>query len=58
MYFLFFRKRSLLVTHLFNFVGALLFGLCDVMVSMEMLILARLVVGFGCGKLMYYMSAS
>jgi len=43
------RKKALLVCHVFNFVSAILFGLCKLANSFEMLIIARLIVGFGCG---------
>jgi len=43
------RKSSLLLLHVLGFMSALLFGLCQYVNSMEMLILARLLVGYSCG---------
>lgn len=43
------RKKGILFCHMFGFVAAALYGSCKVAGSFEMLILARLIVGFGCG---------
>jgi sugar porter (SP) family MFS transporter len=43
------RKKALLICHVFGFVSAALFGFCKMGKSFEMLILGRLIVGFGCG---------
>ncbi|KAK2191457.1 hypothetical protein NP493_53g18000 [Ridgeia piscesae] len=43
------RKKSILFCHIFGVIAAGLFILCKTMTSFEMLILARLIVGFGCG---------
>lgn len=45
------RKKGLLICHVFSYVAAILFGFCNMAKSFEMLILARLFTGFGCGKL-------
>ncbi|KAI0220130.1 Solute carrier family 2, facilitated glucose transporter member 3 [Lamellibrachia satsuma] len=43
------RKKSILFCHVFGVTAAVLYILCKMMMSFEMLILARLIVGFGCG---------
>ena len=44
-----FRKKSLLFCHVFGFIASILYLCCKMTMSFEMLILARLIVGFGCG---------
>lgn len=43
------RKKGLLVCHVFSYVAAVLFAFCNLAKSFEMLVLARLITGFGCG---------
>ncbi|XP_013420984.1 solute carrier family 2, facilitated glucose transporter member 1 isoform X3 [Lingula anatina] len=43
------RKKAIIIMYIPTFVAAILFGLCDVAESFEMLIIARFIVGFGCG---------
>ena len=44
-----FRKKALLVLHVCGFVGGALFCACKAANSLEMLIIGRLIVGYGCG---------
>ena len=44
------RKRALLLLHVFNYASAVMFGFCQYANSIFMLILARAIVGFACGK--------
>lgn len=52
--FVFSRKKGLLICHVFGFVSAILFGFCQMALSLEMLIIARFIVGFGCGEYIFF----
>ncbi|XP_064642899.1 solute carrier family 2, facilitated glucose transporter member 1-like [Lineus longissimus] len=43
------RRNALLICHIYQFVAAILFGCCRVANSLEMMIIGRIIVGYGCG---------